>query len=83
VAHAPGGAWRVRARSARHRISIEGDSNGTEPHILPVPLPADRQAVNRARQLLAGRMRVEVETGRRLRYRGESLLAGLEVGEER
>ena len=75
-------AWRVRARSARHRVTIEGDSGGTEPHLLPVPIPAERRTVNRARQYLAGRMRVEVETGRRLRYRGESLLAGLEVGEE-
>ena len=82
-ADARGGAWRVRARSARHRISIEGDSNGSQPHLLPVPIPADRRTVDRARQLLAGRMRVEVETGRRLRYRGESLLAGLEVGDER
>lgn len=75
-------AWRIRARSARHRVTIEGDSGGTEPHLLPVPLPAERRTVNRARQYLAGRMRVEVETGRRLRYRGESLLAGLEVGDE-
>lgn len=76
------GAWRVRARSASHRITIEGDPNGTEPHLLPVPIPAERRVVNRARQYLAGRMRVEVRTGRRVRYRGESLLAGLEVGEE-
>lgn len=75
-------AWRVRARSARHRITIEGDSGGSEPHLLPVPIPAERRTVNRARQYLAGRMRVEVHTGRRLRYRGESQLAGLEVGEE-
>ena len=75
-------AWRVRARSARHRVTIEGDSGGSEPHLLPVPIPAARRTVNRARQYLAGRMRVEVHTGRRLRYRGESLLAGLEVGDE-
>ena len=75
-------AWRVRARSARHRVTIEGDSAGTEPHLLPVPIAAERRTVNRARQYLTGHMRVEVETGRRLRYRGESLLAGLEVGEE-
>ncbi len=77
-----GDAWRVRARSGRHRVAIEGDSNGTEPYILPVPLPAERRTVDRARQYLAGRLRVEVRTGRRVRYRGESLLAGLEVGGE-
>ncbi|CAA9497074.1 MAG: hypothetical protein AVDCRST_MAG45-1071 [uncultured Solirubrobacterales bacterium] len=75
-------AWRVRARSARHRVTVEGDSGGSEPHLLPVPIPAERRTVNRARQYLAGRMRVEVHTGRRLRYRGESRLAGLEVGDE-
>jgi hypothetical protein len=77
-----GSAWRVRARSARHRVTIEGDSGGTEPHLLPVPVPAERRTVNRARQYLAGRMRIELHTGRRLRYRGESRLAGLEVGEK-
>ena len=75
-------AWRVRARSARHRVTIEGDSGGSKSHLLPVPVPAERRTVNRARQYLAGRMRVEVHTGRRLRYRGESMLAGLEVGDE-
>ncbi len=82
AADARDGAWRVRARSARHRITIEGDPNGNEPHLLPVPIPAERRTVNRARQHLAARMRVEVRTGRRVRYRGESLLAGLEVGDE-
>ncbi len=76
------GAWRIRARSPRHRVTIEGDGNGSEPHLLPVPIPAERRTVNRARQYLAGRMRVEVRTGRRVRYRGESPLAGLEVGDE-
>jgi hypothetical protein len=76
-----GGVWRVRARSARHRIVIEGDALGREPHLLPVPLPAERRVVSRARQHLAARMRVEVRRGRRVRYRGESPLAGLEVGD--
>ncbi len=80
--HTGPSAWRVRARSARHRVTIEGDSGGSEPHLLPVPIPAERRTVNRARQYLAGRMRIEVHTGRRLRYRGESPLAGLELGDE-
>ena len=80
--HTGASAWRVSARSPRHRVTIEGDSGGGEPHLLPVPVPAERRTVNRARQYLSGRMRVEVHTGRRLRYRGESRLAGLELGEE-
>jgi Tocopherol cyclase len=80
--HTGDSAWRVNALSPRHRITIEGDSGGTEPHLLPVPIPAERRTVDRARQYLAGRMRVEVHTGRRLRYRGESRLAGLELGDE-
>jgi hypothetical protein len=80
--HTGGSAWRVRARSSRHRVAIEGDSGGSSAHLLPVPIPAERRTVTRAHQYLAGRMRVEVHTGRRLRYRGESRLAGLELGEE-
>jgi hypothetical protein len=80
--HTGGSAWRVNARSPRHRVTIEGDSGGSEPHLLPVPVPAERRTVGRARQYLAGRMRVEVHTGRRLRYRGESRFAGLELGDE-
>jgi hypothetical protein len=79
-AHASDGTWRVRARSPRHRVELEGDANGTDPHLLPVPIPAERRVVNTAPQHLAGRMRVEVRRGRRLRLRAESTLAGLEVG---
>ena len=79
-AHASDGTWRVRARSPRHRVELEGDANGTDPHLLPVPIPAERRVVNTAHQHLAGRMRVEVRSGRRVRLRAESTLAGLEVG---
>ena len=79
-AHASDGTWRVRARSPRHRVELEGDANGTDPHLLPVPIPAERWVVNTARQHLAGRMRVEVRSGRRVRLCAESTLAGLEVG---
>ena len=58
TAQAGGGAWRLRARSARHQVLLEGE--GATPHLLPVPVdgraPRDpalrappRRALTRAR----------------------------------
>lgn len=72
-------AWRVQAHQGSLTIAIEG-SAGTSPtpaH-LPVPVPRERRAELRSRQLLAGEIRLEVtRSGRRL-YAGTSRLAGLE-----
>jgi tocopherol cyclase len=73
------GAWRVSGRSARHEVLIEGEASST-PVSLPVPLPAERALEPRSRQVLAGGLSVTVRRGRRLLYRGESALAGLEPG---
>jgi hypothetical protein len=74
-----GSAWRLRARTPRHAVVIEGEGAGP-PHILPVPVPAERRAVMRSEQHLAGRLLVEVRRGRRTLLREESALAGLEHG---
>jgi hypothetical protein len=77
-ADAGGGEWRLRGRSARHRVLVEGD--GADPHILPVPVVAERRAVLRSEHHLAGRLRVRVLRGRRLVMDEESSLAALEHG---
>jgi len=69
--------WRVRARSAAHEVEVEGEAAGT-PAVLPVPVPGRRAVADRSHQYLAGRLRVRVRRGRRVRFEGESALAGLE-----
>ncbi len=74
--------WRVRVRSARHRIELEGESAGVQPHRLPVPDLRRRQVDMRSRQLLAGQIRLRVQRGRRTVIDALSPLAGLELGED-
>ena len=88
VRHAPPGAvvragaggceWRLQARSPRWSVTLEGE--GGVPHILPVPVPAERRAVMRSEHHLAGTLRVTARRGRRVVLRAESALAGLELG---
>ena len=70
-------SWRIRARSARHQLELEGEAMG-EPAVLPVPVPGGREVEDRSRQYLAGRLRVTLRRGRRTVFAGESELAGLE-----
>ena len=79
TASAGGGAWRLRARSARWTVLLEGERRAA-PHILPVPVPAERRAVLRSEHHLAGGMRAVVRRGRRVVLRESSVLAGLELG---
>ncbi len=79
VASAGASGWRVGARSARHRVVLEGEAGTAGTLALAVPLPGGAPATElRSRQGLAGRLRVEVWRGRRLVLRDESRLAGLE-----
>jgi hypothetical protein len=73
------GEWLVRARSARWDVTLEGEGAGP-PHVLPVPVPAERRAIMRSEHHLAGRLRVVARRGRRTLLRAESSLAGLEHG---
>jgi hypothetical protein len=74
------GTWRLQARTARDVITVHGASDGP-PHRLPVPVPRERRALQDVSAMhLAGRVRVTVRRGRRLRYDGLSTLAGLERG---
>jgi tocopherol cyclase len=74
---ADGERWEVRARGLGYRVHIVGTGTGP-PHVLPVPLPAERRNVDTDFEHLAGHLSLEI-TGR-LTYRGESHLAGLEIG---
>jgi hypothetical protein len=69
--------WRVRARSPRWSVEIEGEGVGS-PAVLPVPLPDARRVEPRSQQYLTGRLRAEVRRGGRVWWSGESTLAGLE-----
>jgi hypothetical protein len=71
------GGWRIRARSARYGLELEGEAVG-EPAVLPVPVPGRREVEDRSHQYLAGRLRVSLRRGRRVVFAGESVVAGLE-----
>lgn len=75
------GSWRLRARSARHRVEVEADANGSVPHTLPVPVPAERRLVDGPAQHFTGRLALTVHRGRRVAFRGGSDLAALERGD--
>jgi hypothetical protein len=72
--------WRIRARGAVHTVELEAEADGDDVHRLPVPVPAERRAELRSAQHLAGHLAVTVRRDRRLVFRGESSLAGLERG---
>jgi hypothetical protein len=73
--------WRLRARGARFRVDVEGHAGGTEPHLLPVPVPAERRRREGLSAMhLAGTLHVRLRRGRRLVFAGTSRLAGLERG---
>jgi len=73
--------WRVRVRAPRHRLELEGDADGERPHQLPVPDVETRRVDFRSQQVLAGRLRLRVQSGRRVLVDAVSPLAGLELGE--
>jgi hypothetical protein len=74
------GRWRVRGRGPVHSVEIEAEADPAAGHLLPVPVVDERRSELRSRQHLAGRLAVSVRRGRRLVFRGESELAGLERG---
>jgi hypothetical protein len=70
------GHWRIRGGG----VEIEAAADPAAAHILPVPVPAERRVDMRSHQHLAGALSVTVRRRGGVRYRGESLLAGLERG---
>ena len=74
------GAWRVAARSAALAVEVEGAADGVAPHEFDVPVPHEQRLERRSRQILAGRLSLCVRRRGRVVFRGESPLAGLELG---
>ena len=73
--------WRLRGRTGRHRVDIEGHAGGTAPHVLPVPVPPERgRSEEQSAMHLAGTLHVRVRRGTRTIFDGASALAGLERG---
>lgn len=72
--------WSLRGRSPRYEIELEGDGRHLPPHVLPVPLPAERRNIDTDFEHLGGRLRCTVRESGRLLFDGTSELAGLEVG---
>ncbi|MEY2417324.1 MAG: tocopherol cyclase [Actinomycetota bacterium] len=75
-----GETWHVEARKPRWKVTIDGDSAGHDPFVLPVPIPAEHRNVDHDFEHLAGRMRVVVEHNGVRVLEDESHLAGLEIG---
>jgi hypothetical protein len=77
--------WRFSGRTAGGvTVEVEGHANGTAPHSLPIPLPAERRhREDAATQHLAGELRVVLRRRGRTLYAGTSRLAGLERGDGR
>lgn len=70
----------LRGRSPRYEIELRGDGRHLPPHVLPVPLPAERRNIDTDFEHLGGRLRCTVRERGRLLFDGTSELAGLEVG---
>ena len=80
TSHLSEGRWTVRARTPRYQIELNGDGAGLNPHVLPVPLPAERRNVDADFEHLAGRLDCVVRKFGRVVFEGTCELAGLEVG---
>lgn len=72
--------WRLRGRSARYEIELHGDGRHLPPHVLPVPLPAERRNIDTDFEHLGGRLHLTVRQFGRVLFAGTSELAALEVG---
>ena len=74
------GHWTVRGQALRYQIELDGDGAGLKPHVLPVPLPAERRNVDTDFEHLAGRLHCIVREFGRVVFEGTCELAGLEAG---
>jgi hypothetical protein len=75
-----GHRWRVNARTARFHVELDGRGTDAGPHVLPVPLPAERRNIDSDYEYLDGTLRCTVREWGSVIFEGTSPLAGLEVG---
>ncbi|OBK44456.1 tocopherol cyclase family protein [Mycobacterium kubicae] len=73
-------SWRIDARTPRYHVTLDGRGDAVGPHVLPVPLPAERRNVDTDYEYLAGSLRCTVREWGRTIFDGTSQLAGLEIG---
>ncbi|OBF26418.1 tocopherol cyclase family protein [Mycobacterium sp. ACS4331] len=73
-------SWRIRARTLRHSVELDGRGTAEGPHVLPVPLPAERRNIDSDFEYLAGTLRCTVREWGRVIFEGTTDLAALEVG---
>ena len=78
--HVTDGHWTVSARTPRYQIELDGDGAGLHPHVLPVPLPAERRNVDTDFEHLAGQLHCTVRKFGGVVFDGTCELAGLETG---
>ena len=74
------GRWTVHARTPRYQVDLDGDGTDLNPHVLPVPLPAERRNIHTDFEHLAGRLHCTVRRFGRVVFDGTSTMAGLEIG---
>jgi hypothetical protein len=74
-------SWRLRTRAPGIAVEITGEGAGVPPHELLVPVPSAGRAEPRSRQHLAARLELQVRRRGRVLFDGESMLAGLELGD--
>jgi Tocopherol cyclase len=75
------GTWRLRGRTLRHTVEVEGSADPASAHRLDVPVPAERRVVPWSHHHVAGgALRVHLRRRGRTVYAGESANAGLELG---
>ncbi|MHA7652684.1 tocopherol cyclase family protein [Mycobacterium sp. ML4] len=72
--------WHIDARTLRYRVELDGRGTPEGPHVLPVPLPAERRNIDTDYEYLAGTLHCRVHEWGRVIFEGTSTLAGLEVG---
>jgi tocopherol cyclase len=72
--------WHIDARTPRYRVILDGEGISEGPHVLPVPLPAERRNIDTDYEYLAGTLHCTVREWGRTIFEGTSELAGLEVG---
>ncbi|MEN4397635.1 tocopherol cyclase family protein [Mycolicibacterium senegalense] len=73
--------WRIRARTPQFAVELDGRGAAGAPHVLPVPLPAQRRNIDSDYEFLAGALRCTVRQWGKVIFDGTSPLAGLEIGD--
>ena len=74
------GHWQLRGRSRRWQVEVDASIDPGQAFVLPVPLVEERRNAPGALESLVGHIEVRVAEHGREVWRGESQLAGLELG---